>query len=197
MSLIILQANGELVEEIINRRPREGDAHTWTLQFRDLPEVVQPGRRQVTSRLMADVQISSGDPIEFMEALDYTYVTPRYAQYSHSLTDYDLPQSHIATYLLAGHRFTHLSTSILLYRLFLPANPFKDVSNGPSREISKARLLDPSGTYILQAAVRVQDGSKVETMTKGSLELLSLKETLKGVVELDMGDRLALDTRVR
>ncbi len=34
-------------------------------------------------------------------------------------------------------------------------------------------------------------------MTKGSLELLSLKETLKGVVELDMGDRLALDTRVR
>ena len=45
--------------------------------------------------------------------------------------------------------------------------------------------------------MRVQDGSKVETMTKGSLELLSLKETLKGVVELDMGDRLALDTRVR
>ena len=197
MSLIILQANGELVEEIINRRPREGDAHTWTLQFRDLPEVVQPGRRQVTSRLMADVQISSGDPIEFMEALDYTYVKLRYAQHSHSLADYDLPQSHIATYLLAGHRFTHLSTSILLYRLFLPANPFKDVSNGPSREISKARLLDPSGTYILQAAVRVQDGSKVETMTKGSLELLSLKETLKGIVELDMGDRLALDTRVR
>ena len=66
---------------MINRRPTEGDAHTWTLQFRDLPEVVQPGRRQVTSRLMADVQISSGDPIEFMEALDYSYVTLRYVQH--------------------------------------------------------------------------------------------------------------------
>lgn len=67
----------------------------------------------------------------------------------------------------------------------------------PQIEISKSRLLDPSGTYILQAAVRVQDGSKVETMTKGVNELLSLKETLKGVVEMEMGDRLALDTRVR
>ena len=42
-----------------------------------------------------------------------------------------------------------------------------------------------------------QDGSKVETMTKGANELLSLKEILKGVVELEISDRLALDTRVR
>ena len=58
-------------------------------------------------------------------------------------------------------------------------------------------LLDPSGAYIVQAAMRVQDGSKVETMTKGVNELLSLKEMLNGVVEMVMGDRLALDTRVR
>lgn len=64
-------------------------------------------------------------------------------------------------------------------------------------ENSESRLLDPSETYILQAAVRVQDGSKVETMTKGVNELLNLKETLKGVVDMEMGDRLALDTRVR
>ena len=35
---------------------------------------------------MADVQISSGDPIEFMEALDYSYVTLRYAQRSFAFT---------------------------------------------------------------------------------------------------------------
>ncbi len=50
---------------------------------------------------------------------------------------------------------------------------------------------------MLQAAVRVQDGSKVETMTKAAGELLGLKETLRGCVEMEMGDRLALDTRVR
>ena len=99
--------------------------------------------------------------------------------------------------MLAGHRFTHLSTSILLQRLLLPTKASQEIYNVSSKDVSQARVLDPSGTYILQAAVRVQDGSKVETMTKGSVELLSLKETLKGVVELDMGDRLALDTRVR
>ena len=35
-------------------------------------------------------------------------------------------------------------------------------------------------------------------MTEGANELLSLKEILKkGVVELDIDDRLALDTKVR
>ena len=66
-----------------------------------------------------------------------------------------------------------------------------------SSDMSKAILLDASGTYVLQASIRVQDGAKVEMMNKGMNELMNLKETLKGAVELDMGDRLAMDTRVR
>ena len=42
----------------------------WSLEFRDLPEV--PGRRPVTSRLMASVQLTDGDPLRFMAALGYT-----------------------------------------------------------------------------------------------------------------------------
>ncbi len=42
----------------------------WTLQFRDLPEVAR--QRAVTSRLMTDTPITSGDPLTFMTALDYT-----------------------------------------------------------------------------------------------------------------------------
>jgi len=34
-------------------------------------------------------------------------------------------------------------------------------------------------------------------MTKAVNELLALKEMLKGCVELEVGERLALDTRVR
>lgn len=81
-----------------------------------------------------------------------------------------------------------------------PQAPLLKASIGhdiPSLDIANSRLLDPSGTYMLQAAVRVQDGSKVEIMTKGVTELLSLKETLKGIVDMEMGTRLALDTRVR
>lgn len=102
---------------------------------------------------------------------------------------------HVSTYAISGHRFTHHSASLLLYRVTLPANIAEN--NSTSVVLPQARLLDLSGTYILQASVRVQDGSKVESMTKGVNELLGLKETLKGVVELEIGDRLALDTRVR
>ena len=102
---------------------------------------------------------------------------------------------HVSTYTISGHRFTHHSASLILYRASLPATAA--TSDSASGGQPQARLLDPSGMYILQVSVRVQDGSKVETMTKGVNELLGLKETLKGVVELETGDRLALDTRVR
>lgn len=102
---------------------------------------------------------------------------------------------HVSTFTNSGHRFTHHSISILLYRITLPAGTVK--TDSASDGVPQTRLLDPSGTYILQASVRVQDGSKVETMTKGVNELLGLRETLKGVVDLEIGDRLALDTRVR
>ena len=72
MSLIFLQANGGMFGDTQNMAPTEGDSQIWTLQYRDLPEVVQPGRRQITSRLMADIPITSGDPMQFMKALDYT-----------------------------------------------------------------------------------------------------------------------------
>lgn len=57
--------------------------------------------------------------------------------------------------------------------------------------------LDLSGSYILQASVRVQDGSKPESMTLGITELQAFKEMMKGVVDLEVGDRLAMDTRVK
>lgn len=57
--------------------------------------------------------------------------------------------------------------------------------------------LDTSGAYLLQATVRVLDGSKPESMVLGINELKGLRELLKGVVELEVSDRLALDTRVK
>ena len=45
--------------------------------------------------------------------------------------------------------------------------------------------------------MRVDDGQKVDRMQQGTTELLNLKEMLKGVVNLEMADRLSMDTRVR
>ena len=55
-------------------RGRAANTEKWTLQFRDLPEVAR--QRPVTSRLIADTPIISGNPMQFMSALDYTCVHP-------------------------------------------------------------------------------------------------------------------------
>ena len=43
--------------------------HPWSLEFRDLPDVA--GERPVTSRLMASVAITDGDPLGVIDALGY------------------------------------------------------------------------------------------------------------------------------
>lgn len=58
-------------------------------------------------------------------------------------------------------------------------------------------LLDASGTFNLQASIRIQDGMNLETMSIAINELKAFKEMMKGIVEMEVGDRLALDTRVK
>lgn len=58
-------------------------------------------------------------------------------------------------------------------------------------------LLDPSGAYILEAKVRVQDVRDSNLLDIGADELLAFQKEMKGCVELSIPDRLSLDTRVR
>lgn len=47
-------------------------SHPWTLEFRDFPDVNKG--MPVTSRLMASIALSGGDPIGFVRGLGYEYV---------------------------------------------------------------------------------------------------------------------------
>ena len=125
---------------------------------------------------MVDTAVHSGDPWSWMTGLGY---------------------SHIASYFTQGQRFTHRNISLQLYRLLVTTKDPAKRSDIDSFKESETKLLDQSGNYLLQASIRVQDGSKVEIVTKAVNELWALRETLKGVVELAVVDRLALDPRVR
>ena len=107
------------------------------------------------------------------------------------------PGSYKSSYYLTGHRFTHLNTSLLLIKAVMPQSGESPAHVSDTGDLASGQLVDPSGSYLIQASIRVQDGSKVELMNRATAELMSLKETLKGVVDLEMGDRLAMDTRVR
>lgn len=65
------EINGPFLENEakVRRQDKAVTRQEWSLEFRDLPEV--PGRRPVTSRLMASVQIADGDAIRFIEELGY------------------------------------------------------------------------------------------------------------------------------
>jgi len=52
-------------------------------------------------------------------------------------------------------------------------------------------------SWVLQTSVRVGNANEQETVGRGIEELKVLKGELKGVVDLEIGDRLSLDTRVR
>lgn len=57
--------------------------------------------------------------------------------------------------------------------------------------------LDPSGGYVLQVSITVQESGNPDLLKAASQRLLSLKEHLKPVVKLEPADRLSLDTRVK
>jgi len=149
---------------------------TWSLRFNDLPEVT--GRRPVTSRLISSIDIVEGDALDFMNALGYNYVSE---------------------YVLEGHRVIHNNIVLLLHRIlrFTASPGHQGVPLKQLPPCATLKPLDPSGAYLLQASVRVQDGSKPEGMTLAINELKTFKDLMKGVVDLEVGDRLSLDTRVR
>jgi mediator of RNA polymerase II transcription subunit 18 len=110
---------------------------------------------------------------------------------------------YVSEYLHIGHRVVHNNVVIQLFRLYTiprassgqrlrPFSALKGFSDS-----SLLALVDPSEAFILQATVRVQDGSNPESMSLAVGELQAFKDLTKGVVELEPGDRLAMDTRVR
>ena len=211
-------SKGRVEEEKQDRKKGKGktavpERYPWTLQFRDFPE--PPGRRPVMSRLMYDIPMggssngrkrnstNKGDGREihgadgqeaFMAAMDF------------------FP---IARYNLKGQRFTYGEwVNVRVYRIYLPGAGDVSSSTGqaggpqnqqgqehqpqPTGEFENIEnLLDPSGAYILEASVKVSDGQDLKCMGKGTEELVGLRDVLKGCVDLEVGERGGLDTRVR
>lgn len=107
--------------------------------------------------------------------------------------------SYVSEYVIEGHRFIHQNIILLLHRV-MRSSVDAEVQGSPAKAVPKLDnlvLLDPSSAYVLQASIRIQDGSKPESISVGINELKAFKELMRGVVDLDIGDRLALDTRLK
>jgi len=106
---------------------------------------------------------------------------------------------YVSEYVIEGQRYIHQNIILLLHRV-RRSSVAGEAHGSPAKappKIDSLVLLDPSSAYVLQASIRIQDGSKPESISVGINELKAFKETMRGVVDLDIGDRLALDTRLK
>ena len=145
------------------------EAGRWSLRFYDVPEA---GRRSVMARTTSATPIQQGDAFAFMKGLGYQAV-------------YE--------YVVQGQQFVHNNVVLHLHRAMSATNSQNHDADYP-RDLLP---VDESGAYILHAYVRVQDGTVPDVVSKGTAELMQLKELLRGAIDLRVVDRLSLDTRVK
>ncbi|QIW96934.1 hypothetical protein AMS68_002452 [Peltaster fructicola] len=96
-----------------------------------------------------------------------------------------------------GHYFVHGNVVLKVFRVLLPKTEIQQpLGNMPPKK-EELEYLDPSGAYIIEACVRVEDRKDSSLTDVATKELLDVQKLLQGSVPLIAPDRLALDTRVR
>jgi mediator of RNA polymerase II transcription subunit 18 len=104
---------------------------------------------------------------------------------------------HQYEYVVEGHRFVFNNVVLFLHRMLRYPEPGPTGLDGTLPSFDMLKPLDPSGGYLFQASVLLADGANPAIVNLGLSEIDAAKARLKGVVNLDIPDRLALDTRVK
>ncbi|WPH01069.1 Hypothetical protein R9X50_00390400 [Acrodontium crateriforme] len=154
----------------------DGHAGPWKLRAEELPEA---GITHVLSRPVAENVIDPTELEKFRGAsIWYKYVNQ---------------------YITTTHRFVNSNVIVRVSRLFLPPEGTGALEplDAPLPNLSECRPLDASGTYLVEASVRIEDGGNAKLVEQATQELLAFKATLAGSVDLRVPDRLALDPRVK
>lgn len=106
---------------------------------------------------------------------------------------------YINQYLTLTQRFVHNNVVIRVFRILsVPEGTGAlEPLDAPTPLMADCRPVDPSGTYLFEALVRIEDGTNSKLVEQATNELLALKKQLDGAIDLKVPDRLALDTRVK
>lgn len=146
---------------------------SWRLRVEQTPD---PSIKDHTAREVAESDVS--DVKAFEDAGAYRFVGQHY---------------------ILGHRFVKGNVIVRIFRVLMTEQqlPADKVLEGPPLSISDLRVLDPSGTYMVEVSVRMEDRKNTAIASQAVAELESFKKNVEGVIDLRVPDRLALDTRVR
>lgn len=157
--------------QIINDAPESSGQWRVRVEQTPDPSVKDHTAREVIESSVQDVKI-------FLDAASYKLLGQQY-------------------YL--GHRFVMGNVVIRIFRVLLTTQQFPadKILEGPPLAVSELEVLDPSGTYMVEVSVRVEDRKNTKIAERAYAELLGFKAEVEGVLDLRTPDRLALDTRVK
>lgn len=103
----------------------------------------------------------------------------------------DLGYDIVNQYWLKGIRFFHGDIIIEIFKLFVRED------DGPIIDGKlKLSLLDRSNTFQVKAYINFPKGTSVDIVNQGTKDLTKLKESLKNLFELEVPDRMYMDSRV-
>lgn len=100
---------------------------------------------------------------------------------------------------MIGHKFYDQDVTLFLQRIMRVSNSEGENSTTNVETFPQSGHLESlakSNKYLLSATIESTDGSNSELRERAVRQLLMMKETMKGAVNLVPGDRLALDTKV-
>lgn len=107
---------------------------------------------------------------------------------------------YINQYIAPGHRFIH-NQAIIIRVTRIQSVPegtgALEPLDAPVPNPADCMPVDPSGTFLFEACIRVEDGSNSTLTSKAMDELMAFKKLLDGAVDLKVPERLSLDTRVK
>lgn len=103
----------------------------------------------------------------------------------------DLGYDLVNQYWLKGIRFFHNDVVIEIYKVFV-----RDDSAALENGKLKLKLLDESNTFQIKAFINYPRGTSVDLVSQGTKQLIKMKELLHNLFELEVPDRIYLDSRV-
>lgn len=172
----------------------DGEDAKWFVRWDDVPDT---GDRGVSIRSTNTTELRAGDPHAWMIG-----VGPNRSVVLQTCANTAKARRFIKEYYVEGYRYTLGNVVIFLHRILhdLSEPGFRCVAGAPKVELptfAELRLLDKSGTYLLEAKVRVQEFNNTAVLEGGVNELKAFQAQMKGCVDLSLADRLAMDTRVK
>nr|OQO22499.1 hypothetical protein B0A51_08676 [Rachicladosporium sp. CCFEE 5018] len=101
-----------------------------------------------------------------------------------------------------GHRCVNGNVIITIYRIFATNTLLPSTSEilllSPPCNASQLGHLDPSGAYVIEAIVRIENGTDLKFADLARKELFAFcRDYLQGVITFQVPDRFAMDTRVK